>query len=213
MADMRGTRRDPEASDVSEVELEGEPKVEDETKDNVVRLLKAVIGASSKPRLEIVAYNGGLNPEELVDCINTVDKHFDFVEMPEDKKVKFAVTRLQGHALLWWDSVQAERRRLHKQPIKSWSRMVSKLRGKFLPKDYQLALYKQMQNLRQRLLTVREYTENFYKVNIRAGHTGDNSEKVARYMNGLKYDIQDEMNLFSPKSIEEAYQCALKVEE
>ena len=118
--------------------------------------MKAVIGASSKPRLEIFAYNGGLNHEELVDWINTMDKHFDFAEMPEDKKVKFAVTRLQGHALLWWDGVQAERRRLHKQPIKSWGRMVSKLKDKFLPKDYQIALYKQMQNLRQRLLTVRE---------------------------------------------------------
>ncbi len=32
-------------------------------------------------------------------------------------------------------------------------------------------------------------------------------------MNGLKYDIQDEMSLLSPKSVEEAYQCALKVEE
>ena len=32
-------------------------------------------------------------------------------------------------------------------------------------------------------------------------------------MNGLRFDIQDEMSLFSPKSIEDAYQCALKVEE
>ena len=105
MAAMRGTRGDPEASDVSEAEQEGEPEEEDEIEDIAVRLLKALIGASSKPRLEIVAYNGGLNPEELVDWINTMDKHFDFVEMPEYKKVKFVVTRLQGHALLWWDGV------------------------------------------------------------------------------------------------------------
>ena len=55
--------------------------------------------------MEIDAYNGGLNLEELVDWINTMDKHFDFVEMPEDKKVKFAVTRLKGHVLLRWDGV------------------------------------------------------------------------------------------------------------
>ena len=41
-----------------------------------------------------------------------MDKHFDFAEVPEDKKVKFTVTRLKGHALLWWDGVHAERRRL-----------------------------------------------------------------------------------------------------
>ena len=61
---------------------------------------------------------------------------FDYEEMGEDKRVKFAVTKLKGHAALWWDGVQAERRRAGKQPIKSWTRMVAKLRGKFLPSYY-----------------------------------------------------------------------------
>ena len=97
-------RRDPEAGDVSEAEVELE--AEERTEEDIgVKLLKAVIGASSKPRQEIDAYNGGLNPKELVVWINSMDKHFDFSEVPEDKKVKFAATRLKGHALLWWDSV------------------------------------------------------------------------------------------------------------
>jgi hypothetical protein len=79
-----------------------------------------------------------------------MDKHFDYEKTPDDKKVKFTVTKLKGHALLWWDGVQAERKKKNKQPIKSWDRMVVKLKGKFLPKDYQLALYRQMQNLRHR---------------------------------------------------------------
>jgi len=184
------------------------------TKENIgLKLLKAIVGASSKFRVEIVAYNGSLNPEELIDWKNAMDKHFDYNETSEDKKVKFAVTRVKGHALLWWDGVQAERRKKNKHPIKSWNKMIIKSKDKFLPKDYQLSLYKQMQNMRQRLLTVREYTEDFYKVNIRAGYTEESSEKVARYVNGIRLEIQDEMNLFSPNSVEEAYQCALKVEE
>ena len=77
-----------------------------------------------------------------------MNKCFDYEEISEDKKVKFAVTKLKGHAALWWDGVQAERRRVGKQPIKSWTRMMAKLKGKFFPSDYQLTLYKQMQNLR-----------------------------------------------------------------
>lgn len=65
-----------------------------------------------------------------------MDKFFDYEEMEEGKGVKFAVTKLKGHATLWWDGVQAERR-LGKQPIKNWNRMVAKLKGKFLPSDYQ----------------------------------------------------------------------------
>eukprot|EP00253_Pinus_taeda_P012945 PITA_12945 len=61
----------------------------------------------------------------------------------EDKQVKFAATKLKGHASLWWDNIQAERKRLHKQPIKKWARMKAKLKEKFLPKDYQIMLYRQ----------------------------------------------------------------------
>ena len=43
-----------------------------------------------------------------------MNKCFDYEEMGEDKRVKFAVTRLKGHAALWWDGVQAERRRAGK---------------------------------------------------------------------------------------------------
>ena len=71
-----------------------------------------------------------------------MEKNFDFSEVPGDNKFKFAVTRLNKHALLWWDGVHVERRRLHKKPIKSWSRMIAKLKEKFLPRDYQLALYR-----------------------------------------------------------------------
>ena len=65
------------------------------------------------------------------------------------------MTKLKGHAALWWDGVQAERRRVGKQPIERWTRMMAKLKGKFLPSDYQLTLFRKIQNLRQRLLTVK----------------------------------------------------------
>ena len=91
--------------------------------------------------------------------------------------------------------------------------MVAKMRGRFLPKDYQLSLYRKMQNLRQRGLIVREYTEEFYKVNLRAGYIEDTSEKTTRYINGLRMDIQEEMSMLSPSVMEEAYQYALKAEE
>ena len=83
-----------------------------------------------------------------MDWINEMNKCFDYEEISEDKKVKFVVTKLKGHATLWWDGVQVERRRVGKKPIKSWTKMMAKLKGKLLPSDYQLTLYKQMQNLR-----------------------------------------------------------------
>ena len=75
--------------------------------------------------------------------------------------------------------------------------MVENMKAKFIPKDYQITLFRRMQNLRQKLMTVKEYIEEFYRLNIRAGHQESDDEKVARYMNGLRYDIQDEMSMIT----------------
>lgn len=62
-------------------------------------------------------------------------------------------------------------------------------------------------------MIVGEYTEKFYKMCIRLRHDEDGMEKLARYINGLRYDIQDEINLLILKKIEGAYQATLKAEE
>jgi hypothetical protein len=46
-------------------------------------------------------------------------------------------------------------------------------------------------------MTVKEYTEEFYRLNIKAGHREIDDEKVARYLNGLRYDIQDEISMLT----------------
>ena len=91
--------------------------------------------------------------------------------------------------------------------------MIAKMKAKFIPRDYQITLFSRMQNPRQKLMTVKEYTKEFYKLNIRAGHRESDDEKVARYMNGLRYDIQNKMSMKTIRTVEDAYQMALKVEE
>jgi hypothetical protein len=91
--------------------------------------------------------------------------------------------------------------------------MATKLKGKFLPKDYKLYLFRKMQNLKHKQLTVKEYTKEAYKVNIREGYVEDNPERVSSHINELRFEIQDEMSLLCPSYVEEAYQFSLKDEE
>eukprot|EP00253_Pinus_taeda_P003758 PITA_03758 len=136
-----GGRRDP--TDDSDEEV-AEPEDEFEGVTPELRLLKSVLLTSHKPRHELPTYDGSLSADVLLDWLSEVNNFFEFEETSEDKQVKFAATKLKGHASLWWDSVQAERKRLHKQPIKKWARMEAKLKEKFLPKDYQIMLYRQI---------------------------------------------------------------------
>ena len=113
-----------------------------------VKLLKSIFGAGSSSKADVPFYSGNLDPEELIDWISAMNKHFDYVEVKEDRQLRFVVTKLRGHASLWWDGVHKERILKHKANINSWSRMTTELKGKFLPKDYTLILFRKMQNIR-----------------------------------------------------------------
>ena len=77
-----------------------------------------------------------------------MEKYFDYEDIEEDKMVNHAVTILKGHVALWWDELQAECRRNGKQKIKNWDRMVAKLKDKFIPRGYQINLYKRLKKLK-----------------------------------------------------------------
>jgi hypothetical protein len=42
-------------------------------------------------------------------------------------------------------------------------------------------------------MTVKEYTEEFYRLIIRVGHIEENVEKVVGYIKGLRYYIQEKL--------------------
>jgi hypothetical protein len=159
------------------------------------RLIRDIARMGARAKMDILVYEGNLDAKELLDWIRALDTYFDYEDVEEDKKFKHVVTRLKGHVALWWDELQVDRRCKGKQKIKTWDIMITKLKAKFIPGDYQITLFRRMQNLRQKLMTVKEYTEELYKLNIRAGHQESDDEKVSRYMNGLRYDIQDEMSM------------------
>lgn len=91
--------------------------------------------------------------------------------------------------------------------------MVNKLKGKFLPCDYQINLVRRMQSLRQKDSSIKEYTEELYRLGIRSRHDEDDVERIGRYLNGLRNSIQEEISMVELESIEEAYQFSLKAEE
>ena len=133
--------------------------------------------------------------------------------MTEEKKMKFACTKLKGHAMIWWDHLQKERVRNGKEKIRTWIKMEKRLREKFLPMDYSQTLFRRFQNLKQNLSSVQDYTDEFYKLSMRIEHQENNEQMAARYVNGLKFSIQDELNMHRVNSMEEAYQLALKAKE
>jgi hypothetical protein len=136
------TRDISEADSENEAGHEGEEFAVEDVVDEC--LFKAIARIGFREKMEIPMYEGNLDVEELLDWIRALDKYFNYEDVEEDRKVKHAITRLKGHVALWWDELQADRHCKGKEKIKSWDRMVAKMKSKFIPKDYQITLFQRM---------------------------------------------------------------------
>jgi len=95
----------------SESEIEAEHEEEVAAKDaSNERFIRAIARMGAIAKMDIPVYEGKLDSEELLDWIRALDTQFDYEDIEEDKKVKHAITRLNGHGTLWWDELQADRR-------------------------------------------------------------------------------------------------------
>ena len=65
-------------------------------------MFRSIFGAGSSSRVDVPFYSGSLDPKELIDWINAMNKHFNYVEVKEHMQVRFVATRLRGNASLWW---------------------------------------------------------------------------------------------------------------
>ena len=91
--------------------------------------------------------------------------------------------------------------------------MLYKIKCQFMPKDYQLTLIRQLQNIRKKGVTFKEYTEEFFKLHIRDVQMQGDIERVVRYINGLRYEIKYDISLLNMNIVEDAYQAASRVQE
>jgi hypothetical protein len=150
-------------------------------------------------------YLGCLNQEELIDWIGEIEKFFDLEGVEGPKKVKFACTNFKGHASLLQDTLQLDIQKRGKEKIRHRENG-GQAEGKIFPCRFLSDLLKKLQDLRQREMSVKDYTEEVYRVSIRSGKSMEIEEVVARYVNGLRYLIQYEISMVGFSFVNEAYQ-------
>jgi len=50
-----------------------------------------------------------LDPDEFLECMHTVERVFEYKDVPDDKKVKLVALRLRKCTSLWWTNLCAKR--------------------------------------------------------------------------------------------------------
>ncbi|KAI9194147.1 hypothetical protein LWI28_003501 [Acer negundo] len=102
--------------------------------------------------------------------------------------------------------------RLGQDPITLWSEMKIRLREKYLPTYYRSALLEQYLNIKQSSSSVNDYMSVFDDLLIRCNIKEEPDVTVARFLNGLKFEVKSVVSIDNPKTLEDAYSKALEAE-
>ena len=96
-----------------------------EDKDEA-RLLRVLYRENSKPTVVVVPYDGKLDTNIVLYWISEMEKFFEYENNLDNRKMRIVVTRLKGHASLWWEHLQTDRQRIGKEKIRTQPKVVKK---------------------------------------------------------------------------------------
>ncbi|XP_059067542.1 uncharacterized protein LOC131858346 [Cryptomeria japonica] len=210
---LKGQMRRGGQEELEEEEEEQDPAGQANMPKDQRAKLAALEKVGVKDRNDIPLFHGKLEPEECMDWIEALENYFECEVVLPSQRVKLAKSKLKGPALSWWNFLQNERLEEGKEVISTWTRMKAELKRQFVPDDYEVTLHKKLQNLKQKDLDVSTYTQEFHNLTLKAKMFETEKQKLARYINGLKYSIQDELTLVNVESVHKCFQLALKIEE
>ena len=133
-------------------------------------------------KVEIPKFEGQLNSDEFIDWMNTVERVFEYKDVPNDKKVNLIALKLYKYASIWWSNVLSKRSKKGKGKIRSWRKMKEKLKAKFPPSHYLQDNYTKLHNIRQESKSVEEYTCEFERLVMTCDIRESENQMVVRYL-------------------------------
>lgn len=164
-------------------------------------------------KLDIPEFHGGSKPEELLDWFVTVDEVIEFKDVPVNKRVSLVTTRFRGHAASWWNQLKLSRTRRGKEKILTWEKLKKHMRKTFIPHNFERLLFQRFHNIRQGARAVEDYANEFYQMLSRVDIHDSEDQLVARFIAGLRPQLQNMLHQFDPGSVSEARQRAVLVEQ
>nr|GEW12206.1 hypothetical protein [Tanacetum cinerariifolium] len=142
-------------------------------------------------KADIPVFKGKIQPDEFIDWLNTVERIFNYQDVPEDVKVKIVAIKLKRHASVWWEQLKLRRARENKSNIRNREKMKRELRNKFLPDGYLQDAFLQLHDFTQQKLYVAGYTEQFDQFMLRCGIVEPEEQTIARYLCGLQKQLKE----------------------
>ena len=131
--------------------------------------------------------------------------------MDDDLCVEYVEMRLGRQAKIYWEneSHAAYRRG---EPITSWVGMASRLRNKYVSRQYETTLFLSWLDLRQAKMPVRDYIQAFEEGRMRCHFVEDSRVVLGIFTHGLSPRLRNKVLKSNLSEVDEAYRIVEHVE-
>ena len=163
-------------------------------------------------KVDISEFEGKLDPDDFLEWMQTIERIFEYKEIPKDKKVKLIALKLRKYASLWWTNFLTKRVRQGKGKIRTSEKIKTKLKACFLPPNYLQNNYSSLHHLTQGSMSIEEYTREFEKLLIKCDLQEAEEQTIVRYLGGLDPKHAHVVELQSYTTLYEVCILAHKVE-
>jgi len=133
--------------------------------------------------------------EQVFACYN-----YNYIE---EKKIKLAFLEFEGYALMWWNQVMGDVKRMKRPLINTWQDMKRGLRERFVMSYHGRDLHNKLQRLIEGNGSVYEYYREMETSLIRTQIKESQEAAMTRFLHGLNREIQDTVELHHYASLED----------
>ena len=138
-----------------------------------------------------------------------VDQIFHVYEVLDDQRVRLA-SRVHGLCMQWWHKTLMDIG-LNKRPVVYLNDLKACMRARFIPPHFRKDLLLKLQRFHQGTLSVDDYFKELDTLLIKID-MNKSDETMARFVSGLRRDIQDVVELHEYSSLQTLVHPAIKVE-
>uniref|UniRef100_A0A9I9E5N6 Retrotransposon gag domain-containing protein n=1 Tax=Cucumis melo TaxID=3656 RepID=A0A9I9E5N6_CUCME len=179
--EMQGPTQGPsvgESSTLREIERPERAEPSDPEKAYGIKRLK---------KLGATVFEGSTDPADAENWLNMLEKCFDVMNCPVERKVRLATFLLQKEAEGWWKSILARR---SDALALDWQSFRSIFEDKYYPSTYCKAKRDEFLGLKQGSLSVAEYERKYTKLSRYADViVASESDRCRRFERGLRFEI------------------------
>ena len=88
-------------------------------------------------KIEAPSFEGQLDPTQFLDWLSNMDHYFEWYNMDDERRIRFAKMKLVVFAKLYWPNHERLMRRGGRAPVNTWDKMKMILKEKYVPTSYQ----------------------------------------------------------------------------